>query len=507
MERKICLMPDGISRRGFVGLTTLGAAALSQTVPASAQPAGTIAVEQTADTKRFSEEPALKWQPAQASSNDAIVLDPSRTYQEMLGFGGALTDAAAYMIDQLDAPARHHLLRELYHPSELGLEVTRICVGSSDYAASMYSYDEGDPDPDMRRFSIDHDKRYILPQLRAARQHNPNLFLLASPWSPPGWMKASGTMLGGSLKPRNFPAYARYLVKFLQSYQAEGVPVDAITSQNEVDTDQDGRMPACVWAQEHEIVFVSQHFGPALEQNKIPTKIWVLDHNFNLWGRVVNELENPLLSRYVDGVAWHPYVGSVTAVSRVHDLYPDKNMYWTEGDFEATLSLVGPVTFGAGTPGEAGPEPAAAAPSEHRRDRHSSAAIARAGVGAANAVRNWLKCIIVWNLVLDENGKPNIGPFNGPGFITVDSKTKEITRSGEYWAMKHYTHAAHRGSKRFDTEGELKGLAHVAFVNPDGVKTLVVSNTGPARKTQVRLGNLATEVSLPADSITNLSWT
>jgi glucosylceramidase len=499
-------MAEGINRRDFFGLATLGAAALSQTVPASAQAAGTIAVQQTADAKRFSEEPALKWQPAQGPSNGAIVLDPSRTYQEMLGFGGALTDASAYTVNQLDEQTREKFLRELYHPSELGLEVTRICVGSSDYAATMYSYDEGDPDPDMQRFSIDHDKRYILPQLRTARKHNPSLYLLASPWSPPGWMKANGTMLGGSLKPKNFPAYAKYLVKFLQSYQAEGVPVDAITPQNEVDTDQDGRMPACVWAQEHEIVFVSQHFGPALEQNKIPTKIWILDHNFNLWGRVINELENPLLNRYVDGVAWHPYVGSVTAVSRVHDLFPNKNMYSTEGGFEATFSLVGPMTFGAGAPGGAGPEPAGGAASQPRRDRQSTAAIARAGVGAANSVRNWMKCIIVWNLVLDENGKPNIGPFNGPGFMTIDSRTKEITRSAEYWAMKHYTHAAHRGSKRFDTQGDLEGVAHVAFVNPDATKTVVLSNTGAGRKTQLRLGNLMTEVTLPANSISNLSW-
>lgn len=496
-------MLEGINRRDFFGLTSAGAAALSQTVPASAQAAGTIAVRQTADSKRFSEEPALKWQPAQGPSNDAIVLDSSRTYQEMLGFGGALTDASAYMINQLGASARDQFLRELYHPSELGLEVTRICVGSSDYAATMYSYDEGDPDPDILRFSIDHDKQYILPQLRTARRHNPSLYLLASPWSPPGWMKANGTMLGGSLKPRNFPAYSKYLVKFLQSYQAEGVPVDAITPQNEVDTDQDGKMPACVWAQEHEIVFVSQHLGPALEQEKIATKIWILDHNFNLWGRVMNELDNPGLNRYTDGVAWHPYVGSVTAVSRVHDLFPDKNMYWTEGDFEATFELVGPMTFAAGTPG---PEPAGGAESRRRRDRQSSEAIARAGVGAANAVRNWLKCIIIWNLVLDENGKPNIGPFNGRGFITIDSKTKEITRSGAYWAMKHYTHAAHRGSKRFDTQGGPEGVAHVAFVNPDGTKAVVLSNTGATRNTQLRLGSQMTEVSLPANSITNLSW-
>ncbi len=501
-------MSTQMTRRKFAGLAATGVAAISGAVPALAQAAGTITVRQTAETKRFVEEPALKWQPAQEPSSDAILLDPSRTYQEMLGFGGALTDASAYMIDQLDPAAREKFLRELYDPSELGLQVTRICVGSSDYAATMYSYDEGEPDPDLARFSIDHDKAYILPQLRIARKYNPSLYLLASPWSPPGWMKANGTMLGGSLKPKNFPVYAKYLVKFLQSYQAEGVPVDAITSQNETDTDQDGRMPACVWAQEHEIVFVGQHLGPALERNKIPTRIWILDHNFNLWGRVINSLENPLVSRYVDGVAWHPYVGSVTAVSRVHDLFPDKNMYSTEGGFEATFSLVGPMTFGAGAPGGAGPEPAAGtAGQRRRRDPQSPEAIARAGVGAANAVRNWLKTIIVWNLVLDENGKPNIGPFNGRGFITIDSKTKEITRSGAYWAMKHYTHAARRGARRFDSQGSLEGIAHVAFVNPDDAKTIVLSNAGAARKVQLRLAGLTTEIALPANSVTNLSWT
>jgi glucosylceramidase len=475
-----------MNRRDFFGLTTLGAAALSQTVPASAQAAGTIAVQQTADTKRFAEGPALKWQPATGSSAGAILLDPTRTYQEMLGFGGAHTDASAYMINELDASTREKFLRELYHPSELGLEVGRVCIGSADYAATMYSYDEGEPDPDMKRFSIDHDKQYILPQLRTARQHNPELFLLASPWSPPGWMKSSGTMLGGSIMPRHFPAYAQYLVKFLQGYQAEGVPIDAITVQNEVDTDQDGgypnsAFPACLWAQEHEIAFVGRHLGPAFEQNKIRAKIWILDHNFNLWGRVVNTLENPLVNRYVDGVAWHPYAGSESSVSRVHDLFPGKGMYSTESGYNFLL----------GRP---------------PRDMEPAAVIARMGVGAANSVRNWMKCIIVWNLVLDENGNPNIGPGHNPGFITINSKTKEIGRSDAYWAMKHYTHAAHRGSKRFDTQGDLEGIAHVAFVNPDATKTVVLSNTGAGRKTRLRLGNLMTEVTLPANSITNLSW-
>jgi glucosylceramidase len=406
------------------------------------------------------------------------------------------------MINQLDAPTREKFLRELYHPSELGLEVGRICVGSSDYATKMYSYDEGDPDPDLQRFSIDHDKQYILPQLRIARQHTPGLYLLASPWSPPGWMKANGTMLGGSLKPSSFPAYAKYLVKFLQAYQAEGVPVDAITSQNEVDTDQDGRMPACVWGQEHEIGFVSQHLGPALEAGKLPTKIWILDHNFNLWGRVLNTLENPEVSRYVDGVAWHPYVGSVTAMTRVHDAFPDKHMYWTEGRLGATADAAGVLSY-AGTPAAVNPDGTPRA----RRDPPTPVQIALAGVGAANAVRNWVRCIMFWNVVLDEFGNPNIGPMHSVPLIVIDSKTKEIIRGGDYWAMKHYNHAARRGARRFDSQGGPEGVAHVAFVNPDGRKTAVLSNAGGARKVQLRLGQSAAELPLPAESITNLSWT
>src|ERR1019366_3946718 len=180
-------MSERINRREFSGLMAGGMALLSEAAPAWAQPAGTISVRQTADTKRFAEEPVLKWQPAEGSSAETIVLDPSRTYQEMLGFGGALTDASAYMINQLDAAAREKFLHELY------------------------------------RFSIDHDKQYILPQLRIARKYNPDLYVLASPWSPPGWMKANGTMLGGSLKPKSFPVYARGYSDFRRMYDDKNV--------------------------------------------------------------------------------------------------------------------------------------------------------------------------------------------------------------------------------------------------------------------------------------------
>jgi glucosylceramidase len=149
------------------------------------------------------------------------------------------------------------------------------------------------PIQNYKRFSIEQDRQYILPMLRAARKVNPELFLFSSPWSPPGWMKSGGSMLGGSMRHRYLEAYAHYFLKFLQAYADAGVAIQAVTPQNEVDTDQDGRMPACIWPQESEIEFVGKHLGPLLEKQGLSTKIWILDHNYNLWGRAVAELDDP----------------------------------------------------------------------------------------------------------------------------------------------------------------------------------------------------------------------
>src|SRR6185295_9165867 len=160
---------------------------------------------------------------------------------------------------------------------------------------------------------------------------NPELFLLGSPWSPPGWMKANRSMLGGSMRNSSYAPYARYFVRFLQEYAAAGVPVNAVTVQNEVDTDQDGRMPACLWGQEYEIAFVRDHLGPLLESTGTATKIWILDHNYNLWDRVLSQLEDPAFRKHVGGVAWHGYAGEPEMMMRVQKAHPELGMYWTEG--------------------------------------------------------------------------------------------------------------------------------------------------------------------------------
>jgi glucosylceramidase len=453
-----------------------GVAALAQSAPGQVKPpSAEIAVRVTAGDQRYAAAAPLKWQPARGSSANAIVLDPTRTFQEVLGFGAAFTDSACYTFNRLSAEARQRLFRELFDPSEMGLSVCRLCIGASDYAVKPYSFDEGAPDPQMERFSIDHDREYILPILKQARAINPGLFLFGSPWSPPGWMKSGNTMLGGAMRKSSFAPYALYFAKFLEGYAAAGVPVDGVTIQNEVDTEQEGRMPACLWGQEYETEFVSDHLGPQFASRKLSTKIWIIDHNYNLWGRAIAELDEPKVRPYVDGVAWHGYLGQPSAMTRVHEAHPDKSMHWTEG----------------------GPD---------IRDPRYQTDWATWGATFAGILRNWSRSIVGWNLALDEQGNPNIGPFKCGGVVTVHSKTAEVTRSGQYWAFSHYSRAVRRGARRIESAGELEGVSHVAFANPGGATAVLLANQRSARTALIRLGGMEAELALPADSLTTLSW-
>ena len=463
----------------LVGLTaTAGAKALPvfQNTASSASTPGKMRIWITNQTLRYAAAEPVAWRQASGQpSTPAIVLNPDQKFQDILGFGAAFTDAACSTFNQLAASAREALFHELFHASEMGLNVCRTCMGASDYSTKLYSYDDGDADPDLARFSIDHDREYILPILRQARSANPDLFLFSSPWSPPGWMKAGGSMLGGSMRRKYLANYAQYFVKFLQAYAAKKVPIQAVTPQNEVDTDQDGRMPACIWPQEYEIGFVRDHLGPLLEQQNLSTEIWILDHNYDLWGRAICELDDSDLRRYANSVAWHGYAGDAEMMSKVHDAHPDVHMHWTEGgsDYSSPDYLTDWTKWGQ--------------------------------VFTA-ALRNWCRSITAWNFALDEQGRPNIGPFSCGGLVTIHSQTREITRSAQYWAFAHFSRNIRRGARRFDSQGTIADVDHIAFENPDGQRVLVVANGGPARIVTLQLADSVADVNLNADSLTTLVW-
>jgi glucosylceramidase len=466
------------TRRDFLRLAAGSAVALAATKSSllQAEASSAVHVWVTSKDKRYQEIDSLHWQGGIANSPNAIRLDPAQRYQEILGFGAAFTDASCYLLGKLSPEQRDALLSELFAPSGLRLSVCRTCMGASDYSTAAYSYDDGaEPDPELKRFSIEHDREYILPSLRAARALNPDLFLLATPWSPPGWMKAGGSMFGGCMEKKYFGPYAEYFVRFLRGYSDEGVIINAVTTQNEVDTDQDGRMPATLWGQEYEIEFVKRFLAPAIQRASLDTKIWLLDHNYNLWGRVLDELSDPEVNKYVDGVAWHGYYGTPEAMTRVHDAFPGKHCYWTEGGPDITSPDYS---------------------TDWVKWSHTFSGV----------LRNWARCIVGWNLLLDENGKPNIGPFPCGGLVTVDSQTHKLSNSGQYWAFAHYSKLIQRGARVIASEGQLPGIDHVAFENPDGRHVLVITNQGDAQPVQCQVGKQVLDLTVDRDSVTTLHW-
>jgi glucosylceramidase len=239
-------------------------------------------------------------------------------------------------------------------------------------------------------------------------------------------------------------------------------------------------MPACLWAQEQEMDFVKSHLGPALRKAGLPTKIWVLDHNYSLWGRAIDELSDPDAYEYIDGIAWHGYVGEPSAMTRVHDAFPQKSAYWTEG----------------------GPD---VKQPDYQTD-YAKWADTFNGI-----LNNWARSITSWNLALDEDGKPNVGPFSCGGVVTVENGTHKITRSGQYWAFAHYSKHIKRGARVFATDGvgfdgAGGSVSHAGFRNPDGSFVVVLANTGAQRRAQLVQGAKALELDLPADSVSTLEW-
>jgi glucosylceramidase len=494
-------MPSA-SRRDFLKTASLaaGAAASSRmrAWAADMPSSGPVQVWATFRDRRHAASPSVAWKPATAVAPDAIILDPATTQQEMLGFGAAFTDASCYLIHQLQPDKRAALMHELFAPDQTALNVCRTCIGASDYSTSLYSFDDSEQDdPQLTKFSIDHDKQYILPILREARKLNPDLFLFSSPWSPPAWMKFNRNMKGGTIRKSTLEPYSRYFQKFLQAYKAEGVEINAVTVQNEVDTTVDGRYAACQWSQEDEILFVAKYLGPLFRSNNIATKIWVVDPNFTLWGRAIAELSDLKAAEYIDGIAWHGYAGDPSAISTVHNAFPQKHAYFTEG---------GPLRE-PHTPGTPFPDP--------------MTAWSQWAEWANTVVRNWARSITAWNLALDENGTPYIGireegdvlpgqSLAGHGLIQIDSRTREITRTGRYWAMAHYTRHIRRGAKLFRTSGiansDSTPVSHAGFRNPDGSYVVVLANRGADRRIQLVLGQNALEVTLPAYSVHTLVW-
>ena len=442
-----------MGRRKFVkSAAAVSVAALVQSRAGLGQQARVARVFVTSATKKHEEAQRLTIGPKEGSpgTRDRLVVDRSQRFQSMLGFGSAYTDASCFLLHSMQPQARQSFLRETLSPDRMNLSVGRTTIGASDYSRDVYSYDDSVDDREMKHFSIAHDEAYILPVLREIRGVNPDLFLLSSPWSPPGWMKTYGSMLGGWMTHAYLAPYALYISRFLEAYRAAGVPINAVTSQNELETDQGGSMPATYWTPEVESDFIRDHLGPLLRRQRDPAAIWLLDHNYNLWTRVRWQLRDPELRKYISGVAWHGYLGTPDMMSRLHEVDPQLSFYWTEGGPDVT-------------------------------DAHYATDWTRWGTIFSEAIGNWCRCIITWNLMLDPQGKPNIGPFSCGGLVTL-KEDGSLAYSGQYWALRHFSQHVRRDATRIASHCDASELHHIAFENKDGSQVLILTNTGEERE-------------------------
>ncbi|HEY0897396.1 MAG TPA: glucosylceramidase, partial [Sphingobacteriaceae bacterium] len=268
-----------------------------------------------------------------ANQFPTIQLDETRTYQTIEGFGYSLTGGSAMLINALPAKEKEALLRELFLPdsSGIGISYLRISLGASDLSMVPFTYDDmpaGQTDPSLKNFTLDRERTDLIPLLKQILGLNPEIRLMASPWTAPTWMKTNNSFVGGSLRPEYYEVYARYLVKYLQEMEASGIPIDALTPQNE--PLHGGNNPSMVMQASEQAAFIRDHLGPALEAAGIRTKIIIYDHNADRPDYPISVLNDPEARKYISGSAFHLYGGSISALSTVHQAHPDKGIYFTE---------------------------------------------------------------------------------------------------------------------------------------------------------------------------------
>jgi glucosylceramidase len=442
-----------------------------------------------------------------ASSELTIAVDPSRTYQAIDGFGASITDSSAAVLYRLGPAARERALRSLFDPGQgIGVSALRQPIGSSDFTDEPhYTYDDvpaGQTDFALEHFSVAHDEAQILPLLRRAKALNPRLTVVATPWSPPAWMKTNDSLIGGRLKddPRVYAAYARYFVKFVQAYRAAGVPVDYLTLQNEPQNRTPNAYPGMDLPVRQEVKLI-EAVGPALRAAGLRTRILAYDHNWSTHpGDIATTppgespetdypyevLDSPA-AKWVAGTAYHCYSGDPSAQTALHDAHPDKGIWFTEC---------------SGSHGPTDP------PAKFFRDTLTF----HARNITIGTTRNWAKSAIAWNIALDASG----GPHNGgcdtcTGLLTLQADGT-VSTNAEYYTIGHLSKFVKPGAVRiastsFGTTGWNGQIMDVAFRNPDGSTALVVHNENDdPRSFAVAVGGRSFDYTLPGGALATFTW-
>jgi len=432
-----------------------------------------------------------------------ISVDPSRRYQSMDGFGASITDSSAQVLYGMSRSQRNAAMHSLFADDKLSF--LRQPIGASDFVAGPhYTYDDvpaGETDYRLRHFSIDHDRKQILPLLRQALRLNPQIKVIGSPWSPPAWMKTNQDLVGGRLidSPRVYDAYARYLVKFVRAYKREGVPIYALTVQNEPQNRKPSGYPGMDMPVAQQANLIAS-LGPKLRRAGFRTKILGYDHNWSTHENDVattppgedaeTEYPTKLLmtkaARWIAGTAYHCYAGEPSRQTELQKRFPGKGIWFTEC---------------SGSHGAADP------PAQFFSDTlkwHTRNVV-------LGVTRNWGKSVVNWNLAL----RPDGGPHNGgcdtcTGVITVDGDN--WSQNAEYFTLGHLARFVKPGAQRiastsFGTTGWNGQIMDVAFRNRDGSTALVVHNENDDPRTfAVAQGGESFDYTLPGGALATFTW-
>lgn len=425
---------------------------------------------------RLSELEPIAFESVTDSSGPSVFINTTVQFQEIQGFGGAFTEAAAVTLDKMPSHLRQEVLEAYFSPDTgNAYSLCRTHINSCDFSLGNYAYTEVDGDVDLEHFSIEHDRQALIPMIREAIDlSGGKLKLFASPWSPPAWMKTNGMMNnGGKLKPEYRQVWADYYVRYIQEYGQEGIPIWGLTVQNEPEATQ--TWDSCIYTGEEERDFVRDHLGPTLHDAGLGNvKVIVWDHNRDrLFERAKVVFDDPKAAHYVWGVGFHWYCGDhFDNVQLTHDAYPDKHLIFTEGCQECGPHL------GSWDTGE--------------RYAHSM----------INDLNRWTEAWVDWNMVLDETGGPNhVGNFCSAPII-ADTQAGEIRYQSSYYYIGHFSRFIRPGARRVACAKTLDSLEASAFLNSDGTVAVVVLNrTEQAIDFVLKSQGLEAKTSIPARGI------
>lgn len=417
-------------------------------------------------------------QPYSQNSNFTINVTDATTYQTMDGFGFSLTGGSAQLINNMSASAKNQLLEELFGQgaNSIGVSYLRISIGASDLDASVFSYNDlpsGQTDVNLNNFSIAPDLVNLIPVLTLIKAINPDIKILATPWSAPTWMKTNQSSIGGELQANYHATYANYFLKYIQAMQANGITIDAISIQNEPENPFNN--PSMLMSASQQTNFIKNNLGPLFSSNAIQTKIIIFDHNLDNPNYPISILNDAQANAFVDGSAFHLYAGQIENMSVVHNAHPNKNIYFTEQWIQAPGNFASEFKW-------------------HFREL------------MIGAPRNWSKTVLQWNLASD----PNNGPFTPGGCteclgaITINGSS--VTRNPAYYIIAHSSKFVPMGSIRIQSNTSTE-LPNVAYKTPQGkIVVVVLNNTDSQKSFNINAANEPISTVLPAGSVATYVW-